>query len=100
MSRSWVLGSATLKNPFDYIPEYIEKSVVHDTLANVTKKQIRGRKTSHKLVIKNLTVSEFEVINNVVKLNTPQTFTVTDGSLTVSARSVHIVIADRKFNYK
>lgn len=100
MARTWTLGGITLPNPQIYEPTPVINATYNQTLNNKIKKQIRGRKTLHKIGLNALTRTEYNAIVTLVEQNAVQNFTVTDGSLTISSRNVHVEIIDRKLPYK
>lgn len=100
MAREWTLGEITLPNPKSYTPIQVVNDSYNLTLGNRLTRQIRGRKTTHKLLFNALTVSEFNAIRALVDENAVKSFSAVDGDLVISARDVHCEILDRGFPYK
>lgn len=100
MARTWTLGGTELPLPQGYTPTPVVNSAIHDTLRNRTVKQVRGRKTTHRLTLDALTQAEYAAIAAVVEQNISFDFVATDGDLVISTRKVHAEIIDRKHRYK
>lgn len=94
----YTLDGLTLPRPHGFNRDTIEYSTRHDTLSGRTTKDMRSRKERFVLFFKHLTQTEIGNILAKRDLDTVLSFSVSDGSLTISATDVHVEVDRREYN--
>lgn len=94
---SWTLGGLTLPKPKAYTRTPYEISRDHLTIDGSTKKDFVRQKWIYSIKLTYLTQSEVAQILAKYTAQTTQSFSVSDGDLTIGAVDVWVEISDRQY---
>lgn len=97
---SWIVGNTTLKRPSKYEPIEKEVSTTHEMIDGTHKKDFVRRYIVHELTLSALTQTELNALIAEYEKHQALSFSVSDGSRTISSRLVFLEIKDRKHSYR
>lgn len=97
---SYVLGGVTLPTPKGLARRVAEKSTYHDMINGTSKKDITARKEIFTLTFTRLSQTDASTIKALFAQKQTLLFSVSDGSLSISERYVHMDISAVGYNTK
>lgn len=94
---SWTLGDATLKQPSEFQRRRFRNVVSHQLINGNEVRDKMSEKYIYRLKLEDITLTQWTALLTEVDKNTPVSFTVADGSLSIGPVDVFIDLSEQDF---